>query len=162
MRRLFSLLPLVLTACALCLSPGCASLSRASKDVAVSLVDLRPSEASAFETRLLITVRYTNQSPRPLAFSGSRHSLKINGRAVGVAVDSEPIELPGLETRTKEITLNLSNIALLSLVRELQRNPAAVYEIDSDFFVPGSLSRTLHAHQTGTVNLSSPAASPAP
>lgn len=161
MRRPFpALAALFLTALLLAFSPGCATFPKASDALAVTLADLRPIEATTFETRLALTVRFTNQSPRALSLSGSRHNLTLNGRTVGTAVSSESLELPALSTQTREITLNLSNFALLALVRELQRKPVALYRIESTLFVPGAFSRALRTEQTGTLDLSALASSP--
>ena len=161
MRRLFpALSALFLSALLLGLLPGCAAFPKASDDLAVTLSNLHPVEATTFETRLALTVRFTNQSPRPLSLSGSRHSLTLNGRTVGTAVSAEPLDLPALSTQTQEITLNLSNFALLALVRELQRNPVALYRIESTLFASGPFSRALRTQQTGTLDLTTLASSP--
>jgi LEA14-like dessication related protein len=161
MRRPFSaLIAVFLASLVFLLSPGCATFSKSTDDLAVTLADLRPIEATTFETRLALTVRFTNQSPRPLSLSGSRHALALNGRTVGTAVSAEPLELPALSTQTQEITLNLSNFSLLALVRELQRNPVALYKIESTLFASGAFSRSLRAQQTGTLDLSTLASSP--
>ena len=161
MRRPFpALLAVFLAALLLALSPGCATFPRSTDDLAVTLANLHPIEATTFETRLALTVRFTNQSPRPLSLSGSRHSLALNGRTIGTAVNAEPLELPALSTQTQEITLTLSNFALLGLVRELQRNPVALYRIESTLFTSGTFSRALRTRQTGTLDLTALASSP--
>ncbi len=159
-RPLPALLAFCLAALVLLLSPGCATFPKTSDDLVVTLADLHPVEATTFETRLALTVRFTNQGPRPLSLSGSRHSLALNGRTVGTAVSAEPLELPALSTQTQEITLNLSNFALLALVRELQRNPVALYRIESTLFAAGTFSRALRTQQTGTLDLTALAGSP--
>ena len=75
-------------------------------------------------------------------------------------MSAEPLELPALSTQTQEITLTLSNFALLGLVRELQRNPVALYRIESTLFTSGTFSRALRTRQTGTLDLTALASSP--
>lgn len=134
--------------------PGCATAPRATADdVAVTVTDVRPLEATAFEARLAVTVRLTNQSPRPLAFTGSRHALTLNGRAIGTAVNPEAVELAALSTTTREVTLNVSNFALLGLVRDIQRSPSVRYEITSTFFAPGPFARDLRVAHSGDIDL---------
>jgi len=131
---------------------GCASPS-ASPAFAVTLVDVRPQEATTFETRLLVTVRLTNQSQSDLSFKGSSHQLVINGRAIGGAVASEALTVPALTSVTQETTLNLSNIALIGLARELQRQPTANYSIRSTLYTSGAFSRSIRAEHAGTIDL---------
>lgn len=155
-----SRLAVFLFALACALLPGCATAPRATADdVAVTVVDVRPLEATAFEARLAVTVRLTNQSPRPLAFTGSRHALTLNGRAIGTAVNPEAVELAALTTTTREVTLNVSNFALLGLVREVQRSPSVRYEITSTFFAPGAFARDLRVAHSGALDLAALAGS---
>ncbi len=151
MRLLHFLIP-SLAALGLLILGGCASPS-AGPALAVSLVDVRPQEATTFETRLLVTVRLTNPSPTDISFKGSSHELVINGRAMGGAVSSEALTVPALSSVTQETTLNLSNIALIGLARELQRQPAATYSIRSTLFTGGSFSRSIRAEHAGMINL---------
>lgn len=160
MRRPLPLLAVFLAALVLALVPGCATFSKSSDDFAVTLADLRPIEATAFETRLAVTVRFTNQSPAPRSLSGSRHALTINGRSVGIAVSNTALTVPGLSTTTQDVDLTLGNFALLRLVGELRHNPVALYEIESTLYVSGALSRPLRARQTGTLDLATLATNP--
>ena len=133
---------------------GCASFRRQSSDVSVTLANMRPAESTAFESSVVLTVRVTNASPEALHLSGSRHRLVINGRALGVAVSAESLELAGLSTATQEATFTLSHLSLIPLVNELRRDPTALYEIESTFFGAGLWSRGLSTRQTGRVDLS--------
>lgn len=138
-----------------CVGPGgCASLRRGSEDVTVTLANLRPLESTALESRLVLTIRVTNAGPEPLRLAGSRHRLALNGHALGVAVTPEALELPALSTSTQEVVFNLSHLALIPLVRELRREPAASYEIESTFFGAGGAARRLTTRHAGRIDLS--------
>lgn len=150
-----------LLATALLLLAGCATLPRASSDVAVTLADVRAGDATAFETHLTLVVRLTNRAPAAFGFSGARHEVSLNGRVIGTAVTNEALALPGLSTATQEVELNLSNFALIGLVRELQRNPSATYEIESTLFGSGAFARPLRTSRLGTVDLRGLAGAPA-
>lgn len=151
-RRFFGLVLVAILACAGL--GGCASLHRDSKDVSVSLANLRPLESTALESRLVLTIRVTNAGPEALRLSGSRHRLALNGHALGVAVTPEALELPALSTTTQEVVFNLSHLALIPLVRELQREPVARYDIESTFFGAGGASRGLTSRHEGRLDLS--------
>lgn len=131
---------------------ACATAPRVSP-VAVGLVNLEAREATAFETRLAVTVRFTNESPEPLALRGSSHKLVLNGRDLGAAVGGEPLDIPALSSVSQELTLSLSNFTLLALARDLQRDPAAFYEIESTLYPASRLGRNLRVSKTGRLDL---------
>jgi hypothetical protein len=141
----------------LALLTGCVSGPRANEvpALAVTLADVRLLETTAFETRLSVTLRLTNQTPHELTFSGDRHLLVLNGRSIGAAVGAEPLALPALTSVTREVTLNASHLALLGLIRQLQREPTVRYELDSTLFVPGVFARDIRASHSGVIDLSS-------
>lgn len=120
----------------------------------MSLANLRPLESNALESRLVLTIRVTNASPEALHLSGCRHRLVLNGRALGVAVTPETLEIPALSTSTQEVVFNLSHLALIPLVRELRREPVARYDIESTFFGAGGASRGVTTRHTGRLDLS--------
>lgn len=151
----------VLFSAALLSFAGCATLPRASSDVAVTLSDVQAGDATAFETRLTLLVRLTNQSPDALDLTGARHEVALNRRVIGTAVSNTPISLPGLSSVTQEVDLNLNNFALIALVRELQRDPAAAYRIESTLHTAGAFARPLRIEQYGFIDLRSLAGSPA-
>jgi len=160
LRRLFLACLAILLVC-VGLS-GCASLPRADA-FDVSLVNLSPAQSTVFESQLVVTLRYTNESNTPLALTGSRHKLYLNGRAVGTAVSGEHLTIPALATTTQDLTLSLSHFALVGLVREVQSTRAVRYEIASTLYL-GGISRGLNATHEGNIDLSafSAAASAAP
>jgi hypothetical protein len=133
---------------------GCASWPQGNDQVSVSLADLRPLDSTALESRLALTVRVTNAGPEPLRLAGARHRLVLNGRALGVAVTPEALEVPGLSTATQEAVFNLSHLALLPVLRELRGGGGARYELESTFFGAGGRGRGFTARQSGRIDLS--------
>lgn len=139
---------------------GCASLRHGSDVLSVNLVDVRPLESHAFESSLVLAVRVTNSGPEPLRLSGARHRLTVNGRELGIALNAESVEVPGLSTVVQEATFNLSHLALIPLANELRREPVAVYKIESKLFGGGFLSRGFEVRESGRVDLSALAQAP--
>lgn len=156
-----ALLVRALFAAACLVFAGCATLPRASSDVAVTLSDVQAGDATAFETRLTLLVRLTNQGPDAIELTGTRHEVALNRRVIGTAVSNTPISLPGLSSVTQEVELNLNNFALIALVRELQRDPAAAYRIESTLHAAGAFTRPLRIEQAGFIDLRSLAGAPA-
>lgn len=153
------IVPLVFALVAVCIA-GCASFPRRSDDVSVSLIDVRSLETRSFESSLVLTVRVTNAGTEPLRLSGARHRLVVNGRALGVALSSDALEVAALSTATQEATFNLSHLGLIPLASELRREPVAAYQIESTFFSADWASRGIAVRQNGRVDLSALAGFP--
>jgi hypothetical protein len=131
---------------------GCATVQEEG-GVATSLVSIRPLEASLFETKAELTLRYTNESARALPLAGSTHKLYINGTYVGRAVTNEQLSLPELGTTTQTLTAHLENLALMGKAREIGSMSTVEYRIDSRIHVADG-GGTLRATSTGQVDLS--------
>jgi len=131
---------------------GCATVSQ-ENGVAASLVSIRPLQASLFETKAELTLRYTNESSRALPLAGSTHKLYINGTYVGRAVTNEQLTLPELGTTTQTMTAHLENLALMGKAREIGNLSTVEYRIDSRMHVAQG-GGTVKATSTGQVDLS--------
>jgi hypothetical protein len=132
---------------------GCATLPR-DGGVAVSLVSIVPQQSSLFETSAQLTLRYTNETARPLEFTGSTHRLFVNGTYVGRAVTNERVGVRELGTTTQTITAHLENLALMRKAQELGNVTTVDYRIESQLFTHDARGNTLGAVATGQLDLS--------
>ena len=117
-------------------SSGCATAPN-SAAASLSLVGLRPVQASLFETTADLTLRVTNESPQALVLRGSSHKIYVNDTYIGKAVSNEPLTVQSLATATQTVTAHLENLALVGKVRELSAasTTTVVYRIESRLFV---------------------------
>lgn len=122
----------VLAAAVLGFAAGCATLA-ARGLIGLSVVNLRPKQASLFETSAELTLRYTNESTQPLPLAGSAHKLYLNGTYVGRAVTDERVTVPALGTVTQSVVVYLENLTLLRKAAELSGAGAPVvgYRLES-------------------------------
>jgi LEA14-like dessication related protein len=135
------------------LTGGCASLSR-DGGVAVSLVSIRPVQTSLFETSAELTLRFTNESSRPVALAGSTHRLFVNGSYVGRATTHEQLTIPHLGTTTQTLTAHLENLALMRKAQEMGNASVVGYRIDSRLHgMEDKGGGTLAATSTGELDL---------
>ena len=142
-------------AAATSLSVGCATISPDAAGVGMSLVGIRPVQTSLFETSAELTLRFTNESSRPLAISGSTHRLFVNGSYVGRAVTNQPLTIPQLGTMTQTMTAHFENLALMRKMQELGQASAVEYRIDSQLHADEPRGAvTLAAATTGQLDLS--------
>jgi LEA14-like dessication related protein len=133
---------------------GCASLSR-SPGASVSLTDLRPIQASLFETSAELTVRYVNETAEPLVLAGSAHRLYLNGSYVGIGVSHESVTIAPLSTTTQTVVIHLENLALVRKLRQLPSAQVIKYRLESALHrAEGKEGGTLKLASAGEIDLS--------
>jgi hypothetical protein len=113
---------------------GCNTPTR-SGNVTATVIDFRPTDASIWETRATLSLRYTNTGISALHLEGAAHKLYLNGSYIGQAVTHEGLELPALGTATQAITLFLENLALVQKLEGLQTATAIEYRLESILYV---------------------------
>jgi LEA14-like dessication related protein len=133
---------------------GCATDLRIS-GVSITVTDLRPLNATVFETQAALTLRYINESVVPIAVSGSTHKLYLNDSYIGKAVSKDAVGLPSLNTATQTVTLFIENLSLVRKLQELDRNSTISYRIESVLLVEaGEAYDNVKVRSTGTLDLS--------
>jgi LEA14-like dessication related protein len=132
---------------------GCNSVDK-SGGISVTVVDLKPLDASLLETQVLMTLRYTSESLNPVGFSGSSHKLYFNGAYIGRAVSHTPLGLPPLSTTTRDVTLVIENAALVKQVLAMQGRATASYRLESVLFLTsGDTDLKVKTDSEGTLDL---------
>ncbi len=126
-------------AAALTLCSGCASLGLTPPDV--SLVDLRFTDLTMFETSGIFTVRLTNENPEPLVIEGGVYNLYLGGWKIGKGLSNHRFEVPPLATATDEVELHLSNLAIATQLRSIYESGVADYRIKAKVYVEGGFGR---------------------
>ena len=132
--------PKLLTlAAALALSAGCASFGLIKPDV--SMVDLKFTDLTMFETSGVFTVRLTNENPEPMFVEGGVYNLYLGGWKIGKGLSNHRLEVPPLSTATDEVELHLSNLAIATQLRSIYESGVADYRIKARIYVEGSVGR---------------------
>jgi LEA14-like dessication related protein len=135
---------------------GCSSNFRLS-GFSVTVIDIRPINATLLETQASMTLRYTNENVIPVAISGSSHKLYLNGSYVGKAVSKEPVGLPSLNTVTQTVTVYLENLSLIQRLQAMAQgnNQVISYRLESQLYVEaGEDHDTTKTSSTGQLDLS--------
>ena len=128
---------LSLFVCLSLLVSGCASKST----VAVSIVNVRLTDMTAFETTATFTLRFSNESPEPAQLTGGVHKIYLNGLYVGKGLNSETLDLPRLGSATQDVTVYLNNIALITRVKPVIESKSFDYRIQSTLYGKSWFSR---------------------
>ncbi len=119
---------LTLFACLL-LWCGCSSVEGPS----VSLVNVQFTQATALETTTIFTMRLNNEQPAPVKFSGGVHKIYLNGLYVGEGLVDQAVEVPRLGSITHDVTVHLSNLALVTRIKSIIEAKSFEYKIKSVF-----------------------------
>lgn len=107
----------------------------------VSLVTVKFEKATALETTATFTLRLSNEAPEARQFTGSAHRIYLNGLYVGKGLSDSTIDVPRLGTVTQDITVHLSNLALVTRIKAIIENERFDYRIQSTFYGKGLFSR---------------------
>ena len=121
------------------LTTGCATFGLIEPDV--SLVNLKFTDLTVFETSGIFTVRLTNENPEPLIVEGGVYNLYLGGLRVGKGLSNHRLEVPPLSTATDEVELHLSNLAIATQVRSIYESGVADYRIKAKVYVEGGFGR---------------------
>ena len=138
MLAVLSLLPLL----------GCAPKSGPS----ISIVNVRLTDVTAFETTAVFTLRFGNDTPAPMQLNGGSHKIYINGLYVGEGLTSQQLEVPRLGTATQEVTVHMNNIALATRIKPIIESQSFDYRIRSVLFGKVPAGR-LRSESTGRLEL---------
>lgn len=118
---------------------GCASFGLIEPDV--SLVNLRFTDLTVFETSGVFTVRLTNENPEPMFVQGGVYNLYLGGFRIGKGLSNRRLEVPPLATATDEVELHLSNLAIASQLRSIYDRGVADYRIKARIYVETGYGR---------------------
>jgi LEA14-like dessication related protein len=153
-------------AAGLCLLLGVVGLlSCATVDLeppSLTLVDLRPSEATLFETTLSVKLRISNPNPEPLTLEGGSFKLTLDGRKIGRGLTAETVTVDRLGSEIIEATFHISNASLLLRLRELLEVQTVTYAVTGKLYTRQSgRTRNLKVQSSGRLDLSSSGTAPA-
>ena len=117
---------------------------------AVSIVTVRLTDMTAFETTATFKLRFSNDTPEAMRLTGGAHKIYLNGLYVGEGLSGDTLELPRLATATQEVTVHLSNIALVTRIKPIIDSRSFDYRIRSTLY---SQAGRLRSENTGRLEL---------
>ncbi|MGI9592581.1 MAG: LEA type 2 family protein [Myxococcota bacterium] len=118
----------------------------------VTLVNVTPVAATAFEQRVKVVLRLTNPNNRDLAIEGLRFSLELNEQPFTRGVSDEGVTLPRLGEETLEVVATTTLIDLMRQVKVManRQDLDFPYYIEGRIFLGGSL-RSLDFQKQGNL-----------
>ena len=94
-------------------------------------MNVRFTQATAFETTATFTLRLSNETPEPLQLDGGAHKIYLNGLYVGEGLSGDTLDLPRLGTATQDVTVHLSNLRMVTRIKPIIESKSFDYQIKS-------------------------------
>jgi LEA14-like dessication related protein len=108
---------------------GCSGASGPS----VSLVTVKFEDATALETTAKFTLRLSNENAEPVHITGAVHKIYLNGLYLGKGLSDQTLDVPRLGTVTNDVTVHLSNLALVTRLKSIIESRTFEYRVISTF-----------------------------
>jgi LEA14-like dessication related protein len=118
----------------------------------VTLVSVKFEDATALETTAKFTLRLSNENTDPVHITGEVHKIHLNGLYVGKGLSDQTIDLPRLSTTTHDVTVHLSNIALVTRLKPIVESKSFEYRVASVFHGKSWMDR-MSSENTGKLEL---------
>ena len=127
----------------------------------LTLVNLQPTEATLFETTLLVKLRVSNPNPEPLTFEGASFKLTLEGHKVGRGLTADTVTVDRFGTEVIEATFHVSNASLLLRLQEVLEAKTVTYGVTGKLHILQSgNSQKLKVESSGQLDLNTTGAEP--
>lgn len=128
---------------------GCSSLYQ-SEPPQVSLVNLKFTDVTVFETSGVMVLRLANENPDPMLIDGGVYNLYINGIRVGQGLSDATFEVPRLSSEIDEVPFRVNNLAFATRLKGIIDSGSFDYLIKAKVYVEGGFGRkTLKVEKGG-------------
>jgi len=132
---------------------GCASLGDLEAPE-LTLVDLRPLEATLFETTLQVQLRIANPNPETITFEGASFRLSLDRHKVGRGMTPETRSIDRFGTAVVDVTFHVSNASILLRLKEVLESKSVAYGVSGKLYVKyGTGTRKLRVQNEGQIDL---------
>ncbi len=119
---------------------GCAALEPTAQPD-LTLVDLRISDVTLFETSAEFTLRISNENPDPLKLQGGAFKIDLQGIKVGKGLMSQAVEVPGFDSVTVDVPVHISHLALASRLRSVLEGGKVSYRLRATLYRETAMGR---------------------
>lgn len=148
----------VLFACT-ALFAGCATLQ--SDPLQVTVAGIEPLQGEGMELRLMVKLRVQNPNDTPLDYRGVALTMDVQGKTLASGVSSSSGTVPGFGEAVIAVPVSISAFRMARQALDFKNNTGKIaYEMNGK--LSGSLFGTKRFSTHGDLDLSSPAATPAP
>ena len=136
MKRLVLPLVILVYTSAVLLTTGCASMTSVEPPE-VTLVNLKFTEVTLFETTMIATLRITNPNPEAFSVQGASFKLYLEDHKVGTGVTSEVFSVERLDSHVVDATFHINNASALLRLRKIIEQKDVTYNVKSILYTEG-------------------------
>ncbi len=131
---------------------GCAGLAL-ERPLQIQLVDVAPLDLTLLEQRLRVIVRIQNPNNQPVAISGLRFSLSLNGVLLLEAVSNRAVEVPRLGEAVTSVLASTTTLALIRHALEIDPDKPIQYRLGGTVFLQDIFGSRIPFKNEGRINL---------
>ena len=132
---------------------GCAGLGDSTLPPQVTLINLRPLQASGFEQRFEIDLRILNPNDFDLAFDGFTFGLDVNDSKIASGVSNQALTVPRLGEAEITVIASTSLLELFKQFLSVARKGTLDYRIYGLAYLAHPATRRLAYESSGKLEI---------
>lgn len=135
------------------LASGCASIAPDERPE-ITISNLKLTEATLFETTLMVAVRISNPALDPIVIEGASFKLVLDGKKVGRGMMKDAVTIDGLDSQIGSVTFHVNNASALFRLRNVVERRTVAYGIEGHLYLQrGSGTTKIKVEQVGQLDL---------
>ncbi len=135
------------------LASGCASIAPDERPE-ITISNLKLTEATLFETTLMVSVRISNPGLDPIVIEGASFKLVLDGKKVGRGMMKDAVTIDGLDSEIGSVTFHVNNASALFRLRNVIERRTVAYGIVGHLYLQrGSGTTKIKVEQVGQLDL---------
>ena len=132
---------------------GCAPGGQATEPPEVVLVDIVPQRLTLFEQQLRVDVRIRNPTNAPLAVTGLKFNLDLNGIRLLQGLSNQSIEVPRLGEAVVSSRASTTTLSLIRQAVSLNPDKPFEYKMEGTVFLEGIFQPRVTFKSEGKIDL---------
>lgn len=151
-----SRLPLLSTALiTLLVITGCGITNKELAGLAIEMEGVRAVRESDGNTEIIVTLRYHNETLRPIGIKQMDLNLSINGIGLGKITSKRPLGTMAMTSNSQDATFIIKNAATAEKIKAALTSGAINYRLDTELMVmSGDEEIFARPTATGSVDVS--------
>jgi LEA14-like dessication related protein len=134
---------------------GCGITNKELAGLAIEVEGIRSFRTSGGETELVATLRYHNETLRPIGIKEMNLNLQINGIGVGKILWKKPLGTMSMSSNTQDATFVIKSEITAAQIRSALQSGSVNYRIETNLIVmSGDDEIFARPNATGSIDVS--------
>ena len=134
---------------------GCGITNRELAGLAIEMEGVRAVRESDGNTELIVTLRYHNETLRPIGIRQMDLNLSINGIGLGKIISKRPLGTMAMTSNSQDATFVIKNADTAAKIKAALKSGAINYRIETELMVmSGDEEIFARPSATGSVDVS--------